>query len=120
MPELETGLLGAALGLYTRKVSYLAAAVEGAPRVDLDGQAAGSVTSDQHAYAQRRLVHLREKANPQPKVQAKPKAPTRPKAEPRPAAPPAEPQSSSLKTEIITALAKLRAAIAARKANEAR
>jgi ProP effector len=67
--ELEH--LSAALGYYTRNIGYLRAQRLGAPRVDLDGNAAGSVSEEQAVNAQRALAGIR--ARQKEKAAAKPK-----------------------------------------------
>jgi sRNA-binding protein len=53
-PAFDPDELGAALRRYTGSTSYLAAMRAGASRVDLDGNASGTVTMEEAAFAQRR------------------------------------------------------------------
>ena len=83
-----------ALRFFCANVCYLRACVEGAARIDLDGEAAGCVSADEAAHAGQRLAQYRTR-KPRPA---------------RPAPKPAEPT-----TRPIT-LSDLRASAAARKA----
>src|SRR6478736_10346109 len=57
-PELERGVLSAALSVYARRVMYLKGMVAGAARVDLDGKAAGEVTARDAEYAAAKLAGI--------------------------------------------------------------
>jgi ProP effector len=60
-PALSRVERGAFLRFYTSRISYLAACVEGAPRIDLDGNIAGHVTADEAAHAVTRLAEIMAK-----------------------------------------------------------
>jgi sRNA-binding protein len=55
-----------AMRRYTAQMSYLKATIEGAARVDLDGQEAGTVTTGQAVYAQGRLAKMVERLETKP------------------------------------------------------
>jgi sRNA-binding protein len=55
-----------AMRRYTGQVSYLKATIEGAGRVDLDGQETGIVTTGQAVYAQGRLAKMVERLETKP------------------------------------------------------
>lgn len=57
-PDLDKGQARTALHFHTGTTRYLKAIVEGAPRCDLDGNAAGVVTAEQQALA---VATLRER-----------------------------------------------------------
>jgi sRNA-binding protein len=59
-----------AMRRYTGSAGYLKATVEGAVRVDLDGQEAGVVTVYQAEYAKRRLAKMAERFAAKPAVPA--------------------------------------------------
>lgn len=52
-------LVRQALAAYTRSPAYLAAIVEGRPRINLDGSAAGDVTEQEQSHARARLDELK-------------------------------------------------------------
>jgi ProP effector len=66
--KLSPKSIGDALRRYTGSTGYLKATVEGAARVDLDGQAAGTVTMCQAEHAQRRLAKIAERVTIKPKA----------------------------------------------------
>jgi ProP effector len=84
-----------ALRHYANNQFYLRACVEGAARIDLDGELAGCVTADEAAHAGQRLVQYRART-------PKPARPARPAPKPEP-------------TEQQVTLADLRAAARARR-----
>jgi sRNA-binding protein len=55
---LDRRALGAALGVYTRRVMYLRGLVAGTARVDLDGTLAGEVTVRDAEYAAAKLAKI--------------------------------------------------------------
>jgi ProP effector len=57
-PAVERRVLSVALRVYTRRVMYLQSLVEGAARVDLDGEAAGEVTARDAEYAAAKLAGI--------------------------------------------------------------
>ena len=57
-PELEWRVLKMALTAYTGRVMYLRGLVEGAARVDLDGNPAGEVTARDADYAATKLARI--------------------------------------------------------------
>jgi ProP effector len=57
-PEFSRYELGKALGIYTGRILYLLGVVAGAPRVDLDGNPAGEVTTDAAEHAVARLTRI--------------------------------------------------------------
>lgn len=57
-PDIDKGQVRTALHFHTRTTRYLKAVVEGAPRHDLDCNAASAVTAEQQAQA---VVTLRER-----------------------------------------------------------
>jgi sRNA-binding protein len=57
-PELERGVLSAALSVYARRLMYLQSLVAGAARVDLDGNPAGEVTARDAEYAAAKLAKI--------------------------------------------------------------
>ena len=57
--------LEAAFGLYTRQTGYLKALKEGAVRVDLDGNPAGTVTAEQAAMARRHIERIEARRSAQ-------------------------------------------------------
>jgi len=59
--SLTPAELSAALRVYTGSWSYLESCREGAPRIGLDGNAAGVVTARETAHAERQLAQLRAK-----------------------------------------------------------
>jgi len=62
-PDIAEADLAHALRLYTGNVHYLALGIVGAPRFDLDGNEAGTVTPDQaEATAARHAIALRRRA----------------------------------------------------------
>jgi sRNA-binding protein len=65
--KLTPKSIGDVLRRYTGSTGYLKATVEGAARVDLDGQAAGPVTMCQAEHAQRRLAKIAERVAIKPK-----------------------------------------------------
>ncbi len=84
-PALEWRVLKVALTAYTGRVMYLKGLVEGAPRLDLDGNPAGEVTVRDAEYAAAKLAKIlasREAAA----VEAKGAARADPVAAPAPAA----------------------------------
>ena len=56
MPDMPWSILKAAMCLYTSSAPYLKGLVEGALRLDLDGNDTGVVTADQAEYAAARLA----------------------------------------------------------------
>jgi ProP effector len=77
---VEHKMAAAALSSHCNNPRYLMSMVEGATRVDLQGQPAGVVTAEEAARAQQRLA---ERLKPKPKAppQSSPKAP--PQASPK-------------------------------------
>ena len=77
---VEHKVAAAALSSHCNNPRYLMSMVEGATRVDLQGQPAGVVTAEEAARAQQRLA---ERLKPKPKAppQSSPKAP--PQASPK-------------------------------------
>jgi ProP effector len=59
--ELNEGELGRVLGFYCRRVMYLRALIAGAPRVDLQGMAAGFVSTEHAEHARKSLEELLER-----------------------------------------------------------
>ena len=57
-PDLDKGQVRTAMHFHTGTTRYLKALVEGAPRLDLDGNASGVVTAEQQAVA---VATLRER-----------------------------------------------------------
>jgi hypothetical protein len=57
-PAVERRVLSVALGAYARRVMYLQSLVEGAARVDLDGNPAGEVTAKDAEYAAAKLAGI--------------------------------------------------------------
>ena len=57
-PALEWGVLKMALTAYTGRVMYLRGVVEGAARLDLDGNPAGEVTARDAEYAATKLARI--------------------------------------------------------------
>ena len=57
-PAVERRVLSVVLSVYTRRVMYLQSLVEGAARVDLDGEAAGEVTARDAEYAAAKLAGI--------------------------------------------------------------
>ena len=57
-PELEWRVLKMALTAYTGRVMYLRGLVEGAARLDLDGNPAGEVTARDAEYAATKLARI--------------------------------------------------------------
>jgi ProP effector len=57
-PALEWRVLKVALAAYTGRVMYLRGLVEGAARVDLDGNPAGEVTARDAEYAATKLARI--------------------------------------------------------------
>ena len=55
---VERHVLSVVLSVYTRRVMYLQSLVEGAARVDLDGEAAGEVTARDAEYAAAKLAGI--------------------------------------------------------------
>src|SRR4051812_19433843 len=51
LPELPSRVLSMALAAYTKRIMYLQALVVGADRIDLDGNAAGQVTTAEAGHA---------------------------------------------------------------------
>ncbi|WP_119393365.1 ProQ/FINO family protein [Salinibius halmophilus] len=54
-----------ALATYVRQTAYLKALVEGAERVDLQGQAGGAVSADEASHAQEELAKRQARRKPQ-------------------------------------------------------
>jgi sRNA-binding protein len=67
-----------AMRRYTGSAGYLNATVEGAVRVDLDGQEAGVVTVHQAEYAKRRLAKMAERLAARPAVPSTNMQPAKP------------------------------------------
>jgi ProP effector len=63
-----------ALRLYCSNASYLKASIEGAPRIDLNGNAAGSVSTEEAANAKQRLAQREAKHQRRREALAKEKA----------------------------------------------
>ena len=63
-----------ALRLYCSNRFYLQSCIEGAPRIDLDGEVAGQVTAEEAANATQRLAQRQAKRERRRLVQAKAKA----------------------------------------------
>ena len=57
-PAVERRVLSVALRVYARRVMYLRGLVEGAARLDLDGNPAGEVTARDAEYAAARLAGI--------------------------------------------------------------
>lgn len=57
-PDLKRRVRSTALSVYTGRIAYLQSLVAGATRVDLDGNAAGEVTTEEAAYAAARLAEI--------------------------------------------------------------
>jgi ProP effector len=57
-PALEWRVLKMALTAYTGRIMYLRGLVEGAARVDLDGNPAGEVTAGDAEYASAKLARI--------------------------------------------------------------
>jgi sRNA-binding protein len=68
--SLSPEAIDGALKYYTGSTHYLNVVVEGAARVDLDGQSVGTVTMRQAEHAQRRLVKMAERTAAKPKPDA--------------------------------------------------
>jgi ProP effector len=66
-----------ALRFYCANFRYLQACVEGAARIDLDGEAAGSVSADEAAHASQRLMQYRARKPKPARPAPKPAAPTK-------------------------------------------
>jgi ProP effector len=81
---VEHKVAAAALSSHCNNPRYLMNMVEGATRVDLQGQPAGVVTAEEAARAQQRLAELiKPKRMPEQPAKSKvesPKAPAKPKA----------------------------------------
>jgi sRNA-binding protein len=58
LPELPSRVLSMALAAYTKRIMYLQALVVGADRIDLDGNAAGQVTTAEAGHAIAVLVGI--------------------------------------------------------------
>jgi ProP effector len=102
--KLSPKSVSKALHRYTRSTAYLRATVEGAVRVNLDGEPAGVVTQGQAEHALRHLADVAKRPPPKPenapttKAAPNPPVPHRvPDATPAPRAPaapgPAAPQN---------------------------
>jgi ProP effector len=65
---------GLALKIYTSNRFYLQASIEGAVRIDLNGNTAGHVTAEEAANAKQRLAAQRDKWKRQLEAKAKAKA----------------------------------------------
>jgi ProP effector len=89
MSTLAPKTVADALRRYAGSSDYLKATVEGAARMDLDGQAAGVVTKGQAEHAQRRLAGMAARRSSQP--DKAPKALPLPAARPQGAHKPAPP-----------------------------
>jgi sRNA-binding protein len=76
-PTITRRTLAIALSIYTRRIMYLQAMVEGAMRVDLDGAPAGEVTARDAEYAAAKLAGILASR------EAKRVAAGKPKLEPR-------------------------------------
>lgn len=57
-PDLDKGQVRTAMQFHTGTTRYLKAIVDGTPRFDLDGNASGTVTAEQHTQA---VVTLRDR-----------------------------------------------------------
>ena len=79
----EVAHLGPALAYYTRNIGYLRAQRAGAPRVELDGNPAGSVSEEQAANAQRVIAGIYAKQMQKAAAKQKQKAAPVPKPPPR-------------------------------------
>jgi ProP effector len=64
---IDEAMLAIALGTYTSNSGYLASLQAGAPRIGLDGTAAGTVTAGEVGFAEQRLARLKKKRPPAPK-----------------------------------------------------
>lgn len=62
MPDLDKNKVRIAMHSHTASTRYLKALTEGAPRFDLDGQAAGEVTAEQQTVAVQTLRERLKKA----------------------------------------------------------
>jgi ProP effector len=70
----------AALSIHCRSLSYLRASTEGAVRVDLDGNPAGTVTAEEAAGAAANVARIRQRAKDRKAASAKPKEARQPPA----------------------------------------
>ena len=59
VPEIAATEIGLALKIYAGHVSYLSQCVEGAARIDLDGEPAGVVTATEAAYAAKLVAKIK-------------------------------------------------------------
>lgn len=86
-PDISYRNMSAALFHYAKRKAYLRALAEGRERIDLDGNDAGTPTTEERAAA---LDKLKKKGSPQKKGKAKPSATAKiePKASPAPESPP--------------------------------
>jgi ProP effector len=80
MPEVPADLIELAFGIYTTCIAYHAGCTEDAERLDLDGQAAGTVTADEAAHAKAAL----EKIEARKRRWAELKSPPTPTPTPKP------------------------------------
>ncbi|KAB7619652.1 ProQ/FINO family protein [Alkalilimnicola sp. S0819] len=97
LKDTPNWLIRQALALYTRSMSYREAIIEGRPRIDLQGEAAGEISDADKQHAQSELDKQKElRAARQAERQAERKAqqrkarqekPSRGKREPRPSRP---------------------------------
>jgi ProP effector len=77
MPELAAGDIALALGVYTDGVAYLAACIEGAPRLGLDGQPVGAVSAEEAAHAKDSLDKIEARKRRSSAAPAPPPSPKR-------------------------------------------
>jgi ProP effector len=76
---VEHKVAAAALSSHCNNPRYLMSMVEGATRVDLQGQPAGVVTAEEAARAQQRLAERRLKQKPEAEKPKEPEKPVKPK-----------------------------------------
>jgi ProP effector len=93
MSTLAPKTVADALRRYAGSPDYLKATIEGAARMDLDGQAAGVVTKGQAEHAQRRLAGMAARRSSQP--DKAPKALPLPAARPQGAHKPVPPAQAA-------------------------
>ena len=75
LPDIPPALISLALGIYTSGVPYRSACIEGAPRIDLDGNPASVVSPDEAAHARAQLDKRQRREKP--KASPAPEAPRR-------------------------------------------
>jgi ProP effector len=93
---IEHKVAAAALSSHCNNPRYLMSMVEGATRVDLQGQPAGVVTAEEAARAQQRLAERRLKQKPEAEKPKEPEKPVKPKPKaPLQASPQASPKTKA-------------------------